>query len=469
VVCELLGMNLTGITVDVASAKHLEDGFFISRSEDFYNIRFAVVNVGSKISSYENLMTGVARSSLYPKNGIHKSELSFCSDPRDALIMSAKVDGRGKVQRFTVEKGMFASSHSYTFDDVVDDPSVCYGYELMNIISSAGLHSSVYKSYSLSQLMQNIVAFFSLELFTYMVDVVGLSVFHAGINATGILGGDNVRYRPEVGRLYPLDKKYGLRVVNGEGSVVSTQMKKGSFLSNADRVSGIYFMPFSSPFRDDYALLNQIIINAYLAGKEPTYISGCDYGFVGPNSFWRESYLKAVGIDASLPVCDDSPGSIDNLKGKLLKSAISILVADGVVSSQLDSVCLKDSLTVQDRAYLCAFYFATNTKLPSVLSLWIDMISMKGAGCINTFYNVISGMDFVNSYAAGGVVTYEINNRIYEVDDCGDTLVRLLRKIKAGLCRSFIEIPKSVECKIKLYEKLVIDGDVVSYLNKGRS
>lgn len=464
-------MDLHGVTIDSRSARYMEDGFSIECTDQFYNLRFAVVNVGKHIVEYEDCMTGHSREYLYPNNNITKRDLTFGSEKKDAFIFSAKIDRSGKVQRFEVVEGSFAAMEMYSFtSDVGDDPTVKYGYEVMNLISEAGVHTSICRSHNLNQLMQNIVTFFSLELFTYVVDILGLSVFHTCVSSAGLLGGGEHKCRPDVGRLYPLGQSYGLRIVNGEGSVVTTQTQKGSFLTNMDRVAGLYFMPISSPFRSDEALLNQIILYRFLVGDLFEYIEGCDYGFVGPSPQWRAKYLKAISnrFVSSTKANKHELTSIQNLTGKLLKSAIVMMVDDGIVSSQLDTLTEEKGLSEQDKAYLCSFYFATNSCLPEVLSQWVDHLASSHSGSLSAFYNIVSGMPFVHSYVVGGVVTFEINNRIYEVDDCGDSSVRLLRKIKAGFCRNSLEIPKSKENKIKLYQKLSIDPDIADYLTSVR-
>lgn len=461
-------MLVNGVCLDHDGAQIREDGFSIKRHEDLYILTVAVVNVASKLTHFDNYLTGDSRNSLFPRNNIRKSKLSFSSTPQDALLFLMKIDMSGKVVRFRAMKGRFAAKSTYHFSDTVTDSKVYHAKECLNMLAESGLYPFITHSKNNSQLVNNLNVFTSLCLYEFMVNQMGVSVVYNGVSAgDDALGGrSSSSYRMDVGRLCLLNSNLGVRVVNGEGFLVNTVTKRDVVYHLSDVKSGNFTMPISSPFRQLDALVNQIILNDYLDGNAPIECDYAELKIYGLSYDARQRYIiettRMRGEEEQ--VRDLAQDRV--VSGKILRKFVSLLVANKLESQQVRFLSQTLPIDISDRVYLCSYYFALGFPLPKKLFDWVKKISAQGGGVVNEFMHLLSGMPFIESYNSGGVFSLTVNHRLYEVDYCSGHQARLLKKMISGLSREKIAVPQSYHSKIELLCRLIEDPAVLKFLNK---
>jgi len=458
-------MLVTGISIDQSGTGLVEDGFVIEKFEDHYVLKYAVVDVGSKIHSYEDFLTGHSRQYLYPENEIRKKDLSFCDSPRDAFIFKVVISNKGQIDRFSPYKGSFQLSAKYSFDVDLSNHDFSVATECMDTLSETGLYPFLSRSNSANQLLQNINLFMSLSLFDYMVRKVGVSVICTGVTAGQVVGGTELSYRDDAGRLCILNSNYGMRIINGEGFLVRAHAKRCWIYNDSDIGAGTYIMSISSPFRNDDALINQIILSAYLDGAEPQ-LGQCGFKLFGPSVKCRDRYLQLTNRSGEFKQRSVVTSKALEMSAKLLKDFVSLLVDYNLESKQIDKLSANPQTSINDQVVICSYYLGRNIPLPPKLHNWMRSISIEGSATTGTFLHVLSGLPFVTACTNGGVASLDINNRLFEVDECSGYKVRLMRKLHDGVCRERFELPSGINAKKQLINRLIDDPEILKYLKR---
>lgn len=458
---------ITGISIDAPNTRMKEDGFTIESNSGGYLLTFAVVDLGGKLKKYKDYLTGHYRSYLFPENGIKKDELSFCNKPRDAIIFKVNINNHGSIERFKVQKDLFQLTKSYSFNDEIEDEQVQLAVDCMNLVAESGVHPFLTRSTTTNQLVQNLNLFISLSLFDHMVNHLGISVLYTGVTAGTVLGGTEGDYRADAGRLCVLSPKYAIKIINGEGFLVRTETKRDWIYKSTDVNAGSYIVSISSPFRNDDALINQIILSEYLDGNECIHSEDSEMRIYGLPVENRNHYLQMTNRSSQF-ARDPKSDSIQELSGKLLKDFISLLVDYKLDSQQIDKLSDKAQTSINDQVVLASYYLGLNKELPVSIKNWIRSICVEGKATTGTFLHILNGMPFVVSNTTGGVVSIDINNRLFEVDDCSGYKVRLVKKLYDNNCRDIVELPNSFPMKLKLLNKLFDDSEIKLYLaNRG--
>lgn len=458
-------MLISGVCIDATNASLREDGFNIAKTETGYEFSYAVVNVGGRLKTYDGFLTGHYRSYLFPNNNIRKADISFGDAPKDAFIFVIKINFDGIVERFKPLKGQFIAEECVSFDDTPSSQRIAHAVECMDLLARAGNHPFISRSATLNQLMQNINLFASLQLFDYMVNQLGISMLYTGVTAGHVIGNSKEEYRSDVGRLCVLPPKHGIKIINGEGFLVRTQTRRDWVYSMTDVNTGSYTVSISSPFRDDDAILNQIILSEYLEGAQEIHETSCSMRIFGPSIACRDHYLQMTNrkSEFSRELKEDSSKS---LSGRLLKDFVTMLVDYRLDSQQMDLLSDKAQSSLNDQIVITSYYLAMNKPLPPKIDSWMKTLCVEGSTTPGTFLHVLSGMPFVKTIKAGGVVSVDINDRLFEVDDCSGYKMRLVKKIHEGTSRNFFELPSSLTVKIQLFEQLLEDHQIQHYMKR---